>query len=316
MQTLRWLLIRWLLVLLPTMAFAQSCPPPPVEPTPEQIQTLMREAKDRGFLWKITKAGRSGYLYGTMHVGKQAWSVPGPRTLAALTASDTIALELDVLDPAVQAQLMDVSRFSAKPLAMPPSLQGRMNALARKVCAPEAMLAKQHPMMQLMTVTLFDARFSELEVAYGNEIFLAGFARGADKTVVSLETVESQMRALLGGDAGETLESVSRAMTVLEQGKTRAITSRMAAAWASGDLRELENYAQWCECANTVAERRALQRLNDERNPGLARRIDKLLSAGKSAFAAVGALHMVGAKALPNLLQELGYQVERVTFEP
>ena len=62
-------------------------------------------------------------------------------------------------------------------------------------------------------------------------------------------------------------------------------------------------------------DRKALQTLNDERNPKLAAGIDKLISSGKSVFAAVGALHMTGPKALPKLLQEMGYKVERVVFD-
>jgi uncharacterized protein YbaP (TraB family) len=239
--------------------------------------------------------------------------MPGPKTLAALAASDTVALELDVLDPAVQTQLMAASQ-SAGAATISPALQARIAALARKVCVPPASLAGQHPVMQVVTLTLFDARFTGLEVAFGSEIFLASFARGAGKSVVGLETVASQMGVLLEGSTAEIEESVAQGLAVLEGGKSRAVTSRMATAWANGNLRELENYAQWCECADTAVQRRALQRLNDGRNPGLADGIDRLVQSGKSVFAAVGALHMTGARALPLLMREKGYQVERIAF--
>ena len=63
----------------------------------------MPSAKDHGFLWRVARDGRSSYLYGTIHAAKAEWMFPGPLTLAALAASDTLALELDVLDPDVQA---------------------------------------------------------------------------------------------------------------------------------------------------------------------------------------------------------------------
>ena len=66
---------------------------------------------------------------------------------------------------------------------------------------------------------------------------------------------------------------------------------------------------------NTEAEAKFYRRLNDERNPGLAAGIDKLHRDGKRVFAAVGALHMTGPKALPTLLANMGYKVERVVFE-
>ena len=65
----------------------------------------------------------------------------------------------------------------------------------------------------------------------------------------------------------------------------------------------------------TNAEDRAfLRRVNDERNLGLAERIDTLHGAGQRVFAAVGALHMTGPQALPALMVQRGYAVERIVF--
>jgi uncharacterized protein YbaP (TraB family) len=226
-----------------------------------------------------------------------------------------VALEIDILDPAIQAEMANPSKFGIKPLALTPALKTRLDTLAARVCAPVKALSSMHPMMQLITVTLFDVRFADLEIAYGSEIFLSGYARGANKPVASLESVELQMRALLGGEPKAMLEGIERSLALIEQGKSRPITERMINAWASGNLSELQDYQKWCECAATQADRKALQTLNDERNPKLAAGIDKLIASGKSVFAAVGALHMTGPKALPKLLQEMGYKVERIAFD-
>jgi uncharacterized protein YbaP (TraB family) len=60
------------------------------------------------------------------------------------------------------------------------------------------------------------------------------------------------------------------------------------------------------------AERAQLRRLNDARNPFLAERIDALITQGHRLFAAVGALHMTGPQALPRLLEQRGYRLERL----
>lgn len=73
----------------------------------------------------------------------------------------------------------------------------------------------------------------------------------------------------------------------------------------------MERYPEWCDCLNTLTEREAYSRLVDGRNPGLADAIDRL-HAKVSVFAAVGALHMVGAQGLPVLLQAKGFKVQRV----
>jgi len=85
-------------------------------------------------------------------------------------------------------------------------------------------------------------------------------------------------------------------------------------AWEAGDLETLAQYEQWCECAQTEDDRAAMRRLNDERNPLLADGIAARHKAGKRVFAAVGALHMTGQQALPLLLAQRGFKVERVAF--
>ena len=71
-------------------------------------------------------------------------------------------------------------------------------------------------------------------------------------------------------------------------------------------------YESWCDCLKTDADRRAMRRLLDDRNPALAESIDALHGGGKQVFAAVGSLHMIGPKGLPALLAQRGYQVERI----
>ena len=57
-----------------------------------------------------------------------------------------------------------------------------------------------------------------------------------------------------------------------------------------------------------------MRRLNDERNPALADGIEAQHRRGRRVLAAVGALHMTGPQALPVLLAQRGFKVERVGF--
>ncbi len=65
-----------------------SCPPEAQQPTPAQIQDGLKSAKDRGFLWRASKDGRTSYLYGTMHIAKVDWMFPGATVVDALRATD------------------------------------------------------------------------------------------------------------------------------------------------------------------------------------------------------------------------------------
>ena len=291
-----------------------SCPAEPVPPTEEQFQSLIKASEDHGFLWKIEKDGRTGYLYGTIHFNKRDRMFPGPKTIAAMRVSDVFAFELDVLDPQVQAQMTDPSKFGIKNFPLPPPLNKRLEAIGRRVCAPVAAFAQMHPMMQLVIVTLLDARFADAEAAYGSDIILASMAKGVGKPIVGLETVAQQMLALMGGEQKETIDLIESSVAVFETGKQRDGVKRLMDVWAKGDLADLEQYELWCDCTTTKTEREFYKRLNDDRNTGLAAGIDKLHRAGKPVFAAIGSLHMVGPKAVPKLLREMGYKVARVTF--
>ncbi len=285
-------------------------------PTPEQLQQAQRQARDRGLMWRITRDGRSSYLYGSMHVGKVDWIAPGPKLREALAASDMIALEVDVTDPMVQRQAARASQQPAP--ALPAELRTRMDAQRDAMCLQDSLFDRLHPVMQLMTLTVVSARFEGLDAMFGSEMALAGLGRSTGKRVVSLESVDRQYAALIppGQDAAELEQVIRSGLEQFEGAATRTSLRRLSTAWDQGKLDDVENYAAWCGCVRNDADRRLMARLNDGRNPNLADGIAALHARGHTVFAAIGALHMTGAKALPALLTQRGFTVERIAFAP
>jgi uncharacterized protein YbaP (TraB family) len=293
-------------------AWAQAtCPPPPATPSAEQWRTLQRDARDRGLLWRLSKDGRAAWLFATIHVGKPAWSVPGPTLRRALAQSDVVALEIDPDDPRLAAQLHEASRAAPQPDA---ALRQRLQAQVVAACMPADALQGLHPMLQVVTLTLLAARQDELDAAFAQELMLAAAARASGLRVVALERVEQQIGALLPADATQMRMLLDEGLDQLERGQARPVLRKLAGAWAAGDLTALEQYASWCECADGAEQRAWLRRVNDDRNAHLAAGIDALHAQGHQVFAAVGALHMTGPQALPRLLEQRGYSVQRVPF--
>jgi uncharacterized protein len=293
-------------------AGAVSCPPQATAPSPEQLWRGVAEARDRGFLWRITRDGRSSYLYGTVHIARVGWMVPGPRVAAALAASDLVALELDMLDPNVQRRL--AAAMAADPAApLPELLQRRLHAQLDAACLARQAMAALAPELQLAALTTLAAREDGLDPAYAIDTTLAVHARAFGKAVISLESPEMQV-ALLRGDPASAPQAMDHALRQLELGEARSMLQRIARLWDEGRADELERYAQWCGCAETDADRAALRRLLDERNEPLAERIAAEHGAGRRVFAAVGALHLVGPVGLPALLAARGFEVQRVEF--
>jgi uncharacterized protein len=288
----------------PAAAPAPSSCPPALDPR------VPARGEDRGLLWRISRNGHVSHLFGTVHVGKPAWQAIGPLTSAALRAADTLALEVDPTDPAVLAALED--KTPAPPL--PDALRRRLVAATERACVPLLVLASLHPVLQVTTLTVLDARWLGLDPNHSVEMLLVQRAKSLRRRVVSLETAEQQKQAIIPADPAEAVAMVEHTLDQLDSLLSRRVLEKLVTAWEQGDLAMLERYEEWCECASNDEERAFLRRLNDERNGPLADRIAALHGQGRRLFAAVGALHMTGAAALPRLLAERGFKVERVPF--
>jgi len=296
----------------PTTA-ASDCPPAAIPLDPARFQTGMRTAADHGFLWRIAKDGRTSYLYGTLHAARPAWMFPGPRTTAALEASEVLALELDLLDADVRERL--IKAVNARPdERLPAALAARMEKRMAAECVDAASLRGFVPEFQVASLAVLAARREGLDPSYAIDLILALMARDLGKATTSLETPEAQIAALRMPTREATIEFVTSGLDELDAGKSGPLLARMASAWTDGNLAELENYERWCDCLNSAAERASMKRLLEDRNPLLAAAIDKVHAGGRSLFAAVGSLHMIGARGLPALMRERGYVVEQIRF--
>jgi len=291
-------------------AATASCPPTAQPLSDEQLAAGMRAARDRGFLWRITRDGHSSYLYGTLHIARLQWMFPGPQTVQALAAADTVALELDLLDPDI-GQRLAASMRADPAMQLPEPLAARLRAQVEAACLAQPLMARLDPTVQLAALTTLAARWEGLDPTFAIDTFLAGRGRALGKIVVSLESPEQQI-ALLKGDPATSLAALDHGLAQLEGGTVRPMLVRISQVWDEGREDELSRYEAWCECVDTEADRAALKRLLDDRNPALAERIDALHAAGNRVFAAVGSLHMVGPIGLPQLMSGRGYAVQRL----
>ena len=303
----------WAWLAWPALAAPEPpCPPAPVSPT--TAQRAQAAQTDRGYLWQLQRDGRSSWLYGSLHVGRPTWVVPGPRVAQALAASQVLALEIDPTDPgttmALAAEPGQAGQAPAETL--PPALQQRLARATAAACLPQGALAAMAPVMQAVVLSVLEARWLGLDPAFSQELALAYRARELGLPVVALETVALQKQALLPDSAEDARSLLAHTLAQLEQGQGRGTIDRLAQAWETSDLATLENHDQWCGCVATEADRAALRGLNDARNPALAQGISQLHAEGRRVFAAVGALHMTGDAALPKLLTGLGFNVVRV----
>jgi len=292
-------------------AAGNECPPEPKPLSPEMFSAAQRQARDRGFLWRVSKDGHSSYLYGTLHVGREAWLAAGPALEQALRSSNTLALELDPLDPDVALQMGQALAKTPK-RKLEEGARARLGRQLQAQCMPVESADQVPAELLLAGLSLNLARRDGLDGQFGSEIFLAMTARARGLKVVSLETVELQLRALLAADDAEAGQILIDGLNELESGHARESLLDLVSMWESGDVRRLDTYEHWCECVVTSMEKLQMQRLLDERNPAMARQIDAMHRSGSRVLAAVGSLHMSGPRGLPAVLARMGYAIERL----
>ena len=292
---------------------SRSCPPPPPILTTEQTQDAMRAARDRGFLWRISKDGRESYLYGTLHAGNPQWMI-GPTVLRALMVSDRVAFELDPTDPEMLKRT--ASNMASGNVVLPEALAARMRAQAELACVAASAFATIIPEMQGVILHLLALRDFGVYPGYGSERLLAGLARALKKPITSLEFPDLQINALRGRNAQESIVMVEMMLTSLESGMYREVSERLIETWAYSRLDDLQHYESWCQCTRTEFDRSRLQRINEDRNPALVAGIAAIHESGQRVFAAVGSLHTIGPHGVAALLAQRGYQIEFVPFGP
>ncbi|MCJ0764670.1 TraB/GumN family protein [Variovorax terrae] len=295
----------------PTAPTASDCPPAPPALTPERLQQEVRAARDRGLLWRVEKDGRRSWLYGTLHVARADWVVPGPTVLRALQGSDLLALELNPLDAESLRPLMAPADPAIAQRVLGLARRARLATQAAALCLPLQALAHQRPVMQAVTLTVLAARREALYAEFAVDAVLASTAQAQRQPIVALEQASEQLALLAGRDDAEEGDLFDSALDELASGEGAEQLRALAQAWADGDLAMLERYPQWCHCLDTPVEREQMKRLLDDRNAPMAGKIAALHEGGRRVFAAVGALHMIGPQGLPTLLRARGFSVTR-----
>lgn len=319
-MTLRRVILGWLAACFlsgPALAASQdrpaACPPVPRPPSAEEQAAGTRDARDRGMLWRAEKNGRTSWLYGTIHMGKVSWTFPGPTVRAALERSDTLALELDPLDPDTQRKLQAGMARNAS-LKLTPALQHRLRSQFRRACMQAEYAELLAPEMLAASLTMSASAHDGFHALFGIDLSLAQLARTMNKPVIALETVERQLAGLISTNEADLRDNMAQMLDDLERDRVRPLARRLARAWEAGLDDELRRFPAWCDCVRTPRARAQLKLLLDDRNPGLADSVDRLHTSGKSVFAAVGSLHLVGPQGLPALMARRGYTVTREPF--
>lgn len=275
-------------------------------------------------LWEGRLGTHHVALFGTIHVPDPRVLDLAPAVQHAFDRADRVVTEVP-LDPSRQAEL-------AAALMLPEGQRlraiigqarfGRLEDRVRKALAPTApevaplvavMLDRLKPWAALAQLATLEYLPDLLAGRTSLDARLYADATRAGKKVGGLETVAEQAGTFDAFSVDEQGTLIDEALRDLDT-PAQAVTGATLVEWyLAGDEAKLASALSQGSSRPELARKFEAEVLV-KRNLRMAERIDSLRrdAPGESVFVAVGALHLVGAENLPQLLQARGYELSRV----
>lgn len=273
-------------------------------------------APQRGVLYRASYRGNTCYLFGTVHVGQAAFYPLEPQVTRALSAADKLVLEVDIRDTAMLQQ--SVMRHGIYPEGQSitqhlsnVSLEKLKQAL-QVASIPFDNVARMKPWMVTNILIVQAMARAGYPTEQGIELYFLAVAKKENKLVQQLETADYQLSLFNGLSDAQQEEYLLENLAQLADGSAIKKGLALITAWQHADNRALQAALQDLQSEQSTSAKFLQQVLLDERNPNMANKIEGLLKTDKKSFVAVGALHLIGDKGVPELLRKRGYKVEKV----
>jgi len=289
---------------------------PPAASGAAEFVSTPHEAPRRGALYRVRHDGKTSYLFGTIHVGKQTFFPLEPAVTRALADSSALVLELDVR--AAEPFQKALAKYGNYPAGE--TIRDHLSANALLVL--NRALARAG--LKLKDVERYRP-WLVANILVGQEIEKSGFNRSAGvegyllqaaardkKPLRELETADYQLSLFATlSDAqqeGYLLENIAE----IDNGMALKKSAGLIEAWGAADASRIAELTQELTTGDSVSAIFMDRTLLGKRNPEMADRIGAMMDSGGTPFVGIGLLHLVGANGVPALLQRRGYEVEQL----
>ena len=263
-------------------------------------------------MFSVTDDDSEVILYGTFHLLPQDTQWESDTLDAALARSDEAWFELPkgaMADPSLQQLTLQLG-LSDTPLAARLS-EADLALLTEKAGTlgiDPAMFGAMQPWLAAITLTGIQAMSQGFDPSAGVEAVLEPRVDGLGRR--SFETAEQQLRIFADMDENTQIALLRETLKSFDEGPD--LLSRMATAWASGDVDMLESEVIGDAKASMPA---VYDAMFTQRNAAWADALDAELAGAGTDFVAVGAGHLLGPDSVPVMLAKRGYTVRVLTAE-
>lgn len=288
-----------------------SIPPAHVAAPADAIQ--LSEVPRRGALYRVHHDGKTSYLFGTIHVGKQDFFPLESEVTEALAKSSALVLELDVR--ASDAYYRALARHGQYPAGqtlrdhLSPAALARLQAALDKVKIPLRSVEHYRPWVVANLLVGQEIEKSGFNRGLGVEGYLLSQAR--KKPLLELEDADYQLGLFGSMDDAQQEAYLLENIADVDSGAALRKSAGLVDAWGAADAARIAELTRELTTGDTVSARFMDRTLLGKRNPEMAASIEAIMRKG-DAFIGIGLLHLVGDNGVPALLRQHGYEVEKV----
>jgi uncharacterized protein YbaP (TraB family) len=270
----------------------------------------------RGQLYRISHDGRTSYLFGTIHVGKDGFNPLDPEVSRALMDSKTLVIELDIREEMpFQKALARHGRYPDGDVIQNHLSSATLNKMVQALAkAGMSLQSVQHYKPWLIANMLVGAELDlhGFQRSQAVEYALLAAAQKQQKPVHELESAEYQLGLFDTLDARQQEQYLSESLADLASGSSLKRSQALIDAWSSADVPGIKAAWRTATTGDSIAAGFMQRVLLGKRNPEMVANIERIMQQDQVAFVGVGLLHLVGDDGLPQLLKRRGYQVEQV----
>ena len=262
-------------------------------------------------MWVIRDEDSTIYLYGSFHMLKPTTAWGQAHVDAAFASADEIWFELTDQDDAAQAAGL-IQEFGLSPdrslsSLLPAEDLANLDAVAKTFGASAQAFDGMRPWFVSMQLAVIQLMIGGFDPNIGVEKVLMARAQELGKPIKGFESMREQIQ-IMAGISEEGQVQMLRS-TLEELTKTPEQMAKLAEAWATGDVEEIER--------QIVIEMKAMQpdaydAMLTRRNANWVSQIKTILAGSGTVFVAVGAGHLAGEDSVQSLLAAEGIQSERV----
>ena len=282
----------------------------------QAVKTSKAVDTGRSFFWAGTApSGARVWLLGAIHLGKAPYWPFDKSIERAWSEASTLAVEMDLSDKALRAEL---GRLMLEKSMIPvgkPSLSEMLgeeraklfsDSLQRDFNLELKKVDRFRPWSLYMLLTIATCKKLGWSDAYGIDMHFIELANKAGRPVVSLENPAVQINSLAGISDEVALPVVKESVESSLKGSLDI--ESLDEFWSKGDADGLDKFIK----LNEGKYPEFLEMFLLARNRGMANMIEGLCAKGDAAvFVVVGSAHMPGDEGLVDLLTKAGFKLDQ-----